>query len=186
MVLLYRNAFKSIDELSQTELRLAGLRIDPKTNIGSRVNYYNNIEIKNIKVKNSTSIQVKGLPENPRFSNFTWSPDQKKIALTNTTSNGVEVWVLDLQSKTLTQLTEALVNANLRDAINWFEDSKSLLVKMVLKDKKELINTKTAIPSGPTISVNKGKKAQNRTYQDLLKNKNDETLQKCNNLKFQI
>jgi len=174
MVLLYRNAFKSIDELSQTELRLAGLRIDPKTNIGSRVNYYNNIEIKNIKVKNSTSIQVKGLPENPRFSNFTWSPDQKKIALTNTTSNGVEVWVLDLQSKTLTQLTEALVNANLRDAINWFEDSKSLLVKMVLKDKKELINTKTAIPSGPTISVNKGKKAQNRTYQDLLKNKNDE------------
>ena len=174
MVLLYRNAFKSIDELSQTELRLAGLRIDPKTNIGSRVNYSNNIEIKNIKVKNSEPIQVKGLPENPRLSNFTWSPDYKKIALTNTTSNGVEVWVLDLQSKTLNKLTDATVNANLRDAINWFEDGKSLLVKMVMKDKKELINTKTAIPSGPTISVNKGKKAQNRTYQDLLKNKNDE------------
>ena len=174
MVLLYRNAFKSIDELSQTELRLAGLRIDPKTNIGSRVNYSNNIEIKNIKVKNSEPIQVKGLPENPRLSNFTRSPDYKKIALTNTTSNGVEVWVLDLQSKTLNKLTDATVNANLRDAINWFEDGKSLLVKMVMKDKKELINTKTAIPSGPTISVNKGKKAQNRTYQDLLKNKNDE------------
>ncbi len=45
---------------------------------------------------------------------------------------------------------------------------------MVSENRKPLINTKTAIPTGPTISVNDGKKAQNRTYQDLLKNKNDE------------
>ncbi len=62
MVLLYRNAFKSIEELSQEELRLAGLRIDPKTNIGSRVTYFNNVEIKNITVKNGKPTQVKGLP----------------------------------------------------------------------------------------------------------------------------
>jgi len=45
---------------------------------------------------------------------------------------------------------------------------------MISKNRKPLINTKTAVPTGPTISVNDGKKAQNRTYQDLLKNKNDE------------
>jgi len=174
MVLRYRDAFKSIAELSQEELRLAGLRIDPKTNIGSRVTYYNNIEIKNIKQTKSKPAQVKGLPQNARLSNFNWSPDQKKIALTNTTTEGVEIWVLDLPSNSMTKLTAATANANLRDVINWFEDSQSVLVKMVLKDKKGLINTKTAIPTGPTISVNKGKKAQNRTYQDLLKNKNDE------------
>jgi len=174
MVLLYRNAFKSIEELSQEELRLAGLRIDPKTNIGSRVTYFNNVEIKNLTVKNGKPTQVKGLPQNARLSNFNWSPDQKKIALTNTTTKGVEIWVLDLQSVTVSKLTEATVNANLRDMINWFEDSQSVLVKMVLKDKIGLINTKTAVPTGPTISINKGKKAQNRTYQDLLKNKNDE------------
>ena len=174
MVLRYRDAFKSIAELSQEELRLAGLRIDPKTNIGSRVTYYNNIEIKNIKLSKRKPAQVKGLPQNARLSNFNWSPDQKKIALTNTTTEGVEIWVLDLPSNTMTKLTAATANANLRDVINWFEDSQSVLVKMVLKDKKGLINTKTAIPTGPTISVNKGKKAQNRTYQDLLKNKNDE------------
>lgn len=174
MVLRYRDAFKSIAELSQEELRLAGLRIDPKTNIGSRVTYYNNIEIKNIKQTKSKPAQVKGLPQNARLSNFNWSPDQKKIALTNTTTEGVEIWVLDLPSNSMTKLTAATANANLRDVINWFEDCQSVLVKMVLKDKKGLINTKTAIPTGPTISVNKGKKAQNRTYQDLLKNKNDE------------
>ena len=47
-------------------------------------------------------------------------------------------------------------------------------MKKISKNRKPLINTKTAVPVGPTISVNDGKKAQNRTYQDLLKNKNDE------------
>ena len=48
------------------------------------------------------------------------------------------------------------------------------MVKIVSENRKPLINSKTAIPVGPTISTNDGKKAQNRTYQDLLKNKTDE------------
>jgi dipeptidyl aminopeptidase/acylaminoacyl peptidase len=66
------------------------------------------------------------------------------------------------------------VNANLRDVINWFEDSKSILVKMIPNTKQDIINTEESIPIGPIVSINDGKKAQNRTYQDLLKNKNDE------------
>ena len=45
MVLLYRNSYKSIEELSKEEMRLGGLRIDPKTNIGSRVTYINNVKL---------------------------------------------------------------------------------------------------------------------------------------------
>jgi dipeptidyl aminopeptidase/acylaminoacyl peptidase len=42
-------------------------------------------------------------------------------------------------------------------------------------NRKALIDTKEAVPTGPTISISEaGVKAQNRTYQDLLKNKNDE------------
>ncbi len=174
MVLLYRDAYKTIEELSKEELRLGGLRIDPKTNIGSRVTYFNNVKIKNIKQKNAAVKPVKGLPQNPCLTNFTWSPDQKKIALTNTASKGVEVWVLDLQSASVTKLTEARVNANLRDVINWFEDSQSLLVKLVSEGRKDLIDNDKVIPTGPTVSVSDGKKAQNRTYQDLLKGKIDE------------
>lgn len=174
MILLFRDAYKSIEELSQEELRLGGLRIDPKTNIGSRVTYFNNVKIKSLKKKGGKSIQVKGLPINPKLTNFRWSPDQKKLALTNTTTNGVELWVLDVATHTLSKVTDANINANIGGVINWFEDSKSLLIKMISDKRKPLINTKTAIPTGPTISVNDGKKAQNRTYQDLLKNKNDE------------
>ncbi|WP_349352890.1 prolyl oligopeptidase family serine peptidase [Flagellimonas sp. MMG031] len=172
MVLLYRDYYKTIAELSETELRLAGLRINPKTNIGSRTNYYNNVIIK--KIGDNEGTQVKGLPENPRLANFNWSPDQSKIAFTNTTIEGVEVMVLDLKSATVTAITKTNVNANMRDIINWFKDGESVLVKMLPEDRKPLINTDEAVPDGPTISTNDGKKAQNRTYQDLLKNPNDE------------
>jgi dipeptidyl aminopeptidase/acylaminoacyl peptidase len=172
MVMLYRDYYKSIEELSEKELRLAGLRINPKTNIGSRTNYYNNIKIKSPNGK--TVIQVSGLPENSRLANFSWSPDQSKIAVTNTTNNGVEIWVLDLKKAVVNKITDANVNANMRDVINWFKDGESLLIKMLPSKRKALINVSEAVPMGPTISSNDGKKAQNRTYQDLLKNPNDE------------
>ena len=53
MLFLYRDNYKSIEDLSAKELRLAGLRIDPATNIGSRVTYYNNVKIKNLKERNA-------------------------------------------------------------------------------------------------------------------------------------
>ena len=172
VILLYRDAYKSIAELSETEMRLAGLRINPKTNIGSRTNYYNNIKVKKALAKEAT--QVTGLPQDARLSNFNRSPNEKMIACLNTTSEGVEVWLLDIEQAIAKRITEATVNANLRDAINWFKDSKSLLVKMLQKNRKQLINVAEAIPEGPTVSVSDGEKAQNRTYQDLLKNPNDE------------
>src|SRR5690554_8226389 len=62
MILISRDAYGSIEDLSQEELRLGGLRIDPKTNIGSRVNYYNNLQVKNLKEKKAKVLQVKNLP----------------------------------------------------------------------------------------------------------------------------
>ncbi|MFS4417657.1 prolyl oligopeptidase family serine peptidase [Maribacter sp. 2307ULW6-5] len=172
MLFLYRNQYKTIAELSETELRLAGLRINPKTNIGSRTNYYNNIKIKG--KGDSKEVAVANLPEAARLANFAFSPDQTKIAATNTTDQGVEVWVVDLASATAKRLTAATVNANMGDVINWFRDGQSVLVKMLPKDRKPLLNITAAVPKGPVVSVNDGKKAQNRTYQDLLKNPNDE------------
>ncbi|GLX80672.1 alpha/beta hydrolase family protein [Thalassotalea eurytherma] len=172
MVLLSRDPYKSIDELSIKELRLAGLRIDPKTNIGSRVTYFNDIEIQKVGKKQKSA--VKGLPDKPRLANFVWSPNQKYIAMTHTTSVGVELWLLDVAKSKARQLTQGTLNANMGNPIDWMQDNASLLVKMIPSDRKALINAEAAVPVGPTISVSDGKKAQNRTYQDLLKNKNDE------------
>jgi dipeptidyl aminopeptidase/acylaminoacyl peptidase len=172
MVMLSRNMYKSIEELSQEELRLAGLRIDPKVNIGSRVTYFNNIQIKQVKSGNTKVIT--GLPAKPRLANFRWSPDQTKMAFTNTTEKGVELWVMDVAKGASSRLTEPNLNSNLGRPFQWNKDGQSLLVKIISSKRQPLIDTKNVVPSGPTISVNDGKKAQNRTYQDLLKNSNDE------------
>jgi dipeptidyl aminopeptidase/acylaminoacyl peptidase len=174
MILLYRDAYKSIDELSRKEMRLAGLRIDPATNIGSRTTYFNNMRIKHIGGDDQTDKQISGLPAKTKITGFRWSPDYSKIAFTNTSEKGVELWVVDIASASAKKLTDAVVNANMRDAINWFSNSKSILINLLPADKSMLIDTENTVPSGPTISVSDGKKAQNRTYQDLLKNVNDE------------
>jgi len=62
MLLLFRDGYKSIADLSRKELRLAGLRIDPKTNIGSRVRYYNNVKIRFLEGKNQDPQEIAGLP----------------------------------------------------------------------------------------------------------------------------
>lgn len=172
VILLYRNAFKTIAELSEQELRLGGLRINPKTNIGSRTNYYNNIELKDAYAKEVKT--VKGLPDNARLANFRWSPNEKMMSFTHTTTTGAEAWVLDIANAEAKKLTDATLNANMGSPVSWFADSKALLVKMLPSDREGLINTAEAVPNGPTISVSSGAKAQNRTYQDLLKNPNDE------------
>lgn len=172
IVLLYRSQYKSIAELSETELRLAGLRINPVTNIGSRNGYYYNITL--MKVGNPEEIQVSGLPENPQLANTSWSPDQSKMAFTNTTETGVELWVLDIATATCKKLTDATLNANIGRPYEWYESNDKLLVSFLPDDRKPLIDKSTAIPTGPRVSVSDGSKAQNRTYQDLLKDKADE------------
>ena len=174
MVCIYRDAFKTIKELSEKEMRLAGLRINPKTNIGSRTNYYKDIKIANLRRKKTILRKVRGLPTESRLANFIWSPDQTSIAFTNTTFHGVELWVLNVSGGVVKKLTDANVNANLGDAVNWYQDGKSLLVKLVPGNREEITDSENVIPIGPRISSNDGKKAQNRTYQDLLKNRIDE------------
>lgn len=172
IVFMYRNTYKTLAEISEEEMRLGGLRINPKINISSTITYVNNLKYRKFNDKNL--LPIKGLPENPRLANFAWSPDETKMAFTHTTPSGVEVWVVDLTTLTAKRLTEARANANLGNPITWFKDGHALLVRMLSKDKPELIDTKTTLPSGPIVTKSDGTIAQNRTYQDLLKNKIDE------------
>lgn len=172
MLLLYRDNYKTMKELSEPEMRLGGLRINPKTNIGSRVTYYKNIKLHT--VANKSTYDIKGLPKAPRLSNFKWSKNQSKMAFTHTGENGVELWYVDLNERKARQLTEGIINANMRDAINWFNNDNSILIKVVAANRKKLIPSQDILPTGPTVSVSDGAKAQNRTYQDLLKNPIDE------------
>ncbi len=173
MLLSYRSTYKTLEDLNVEEMRLGGLRIDVNTNISSTVTYITNLKVR--KVKDKAETQVKGLPTNPRITNLVSSPDQSKYAFTNTVANGIELWVLDVKTAQATKLTEANLNANLGNPITWLKDNNSLLVRTIPTNRKALIDTKKNVPTGPIISVSEeGVVSQNRTYQDLLKNKTDE------------
>ena len=169
--LSYRSRYKTINELSETELRLAGLRINPVTNINSRETFSEKITFFDLKTSKEKSIA--GLPAKGRFSNQSWNKSQSKFAVTNTTDKGVELWVIDVKNQSATKVYEDKLNANLGRPFSWVSDSE-LIVNVIPASKKTLIDTKDAIATGPTVSVADGKEAQNRTYQDLLKNKTDE------------
>lgn len=172
MLLTYRNTYKTLDDLNQEEMRLGGLRINPITNISSTVTYINNIKVRRIKDKNE--IQVAGLPQNPKLSNLSWSPDETKVAFSNTTQTGVELWLLDVALAKATKLTDATLNANLGSPFSWYRNGQAILAKMLLKNRPALIDMKKDLPKGPIVSNSEGKVSSNRTFQDLLKNKTDE------------
>ncbi|WP_291120086.1 prolyl oligopeptidase family serine peptidase [Flavobacterium sp. UBA6135] len=172
MILSYRNTYKTLDELSQEEMRLGGLRINPITNISSTVTYINNVKIR--KVSDKVETQVTGLPDNPKISNYAMSPDEKKMAFSHTTATGVELWVIDLTTAKATKITEANLNANMGSPYSWFKDSEHLLVRVLPKNRPALLDEKKNLPAGPIVSVGDGSVSQNRTYQDLLKNPMDE------------
>ena len=172
MIFTYQNTYKTIEDLNQEELQLGGLRINPKTNISSSVTYINNLKIRKIQEQNT--VQVKGLPDNPRITYLTWSPDDKKLAFTNTTDKSVELWVLDVLTATASIVSSKPLNANLGKPFSWYKDNEHLLVLMIPESRPALTDAKKGVPSGPIISNSDGAKAPNRTYPDMLKNKTDE------------
>ena len=172
MLFYYRDAFKSLSDLTQPEFRLAGLRINPRTNISSTINFYTNVKYK--KINDKEVQQIANLPDEARIAYPSYSPDETKLAFTNITSSGVELWVVDLKTLEATKLTNAVLNANSGSPYSWFSNSKSLLAKMLPEDRKELISSEEAIPIGPIVTTSDGQISQNRTYQDLLKNRTDE------------
>ena len=172
MILTYRDTYNSLEALNQQEMRLAGLRINPVTNTSTEVQYSNNIKVR--KLSQSEEIQVSGLPVNPQIANMQPSPDEMYVAFTITTPKGVELWVLDVFAATAKRISGPIINCNIDNPISWLKDSKSILARVLPSDRGEILNEKMNLPAGPIISVSEGRESQNRTYQDLLKNRQDE------------
>ena len=174
MVLSYRSTYKTLMDLNEEEIGLAGVRINPAANIGASVRYYNNLKVRKVNETDKEPLQVAGLPDNPRIANVVWSPDETKAAFTHTVSDGVELWILHIAEARAMRLTPPVLNGNLGNPVNWFRDSKYLLARVLPANRPPLTDTKKNIPISPLISTSDGEKAQNRTYQDLLKNPTDE------------
>jgi dipeptidyl aminopeptidase/acylaminoacyl peptidase len=173
MLMLKPSGLPSIDELSQMEYGLAGLRINPITNGPSRAAFYSAITLKS--TSDATEFNFSGLPDELKLSNLTWSPDETKIAFAHTSSKGIELWIADLKTQQAKRLGEDYINGIYAKSFIWRPDGKAILAQCVIKDSEKLIGIEKNAP-GPIIQENTGKSSPSRTYQDLLKNVSDEKM----------
>ncbi|MEZ5042146.1 MAG: prolyl oligopeptidase family serine peptidase [Saprospiraceae bacterium] len=174
IMLMENPGYPSIEQLAQEELRLAGLRINPRTNSASRSNSYVGLKLKNIGT--GKEFALKGLPDQLEIENASWSPDGQKMAFTNTTATGLELWVVDVKTQTAKALTGPIIN----DAMNglpfdWLSDNTTIIAKTILENRGA-VPTPPLVPAGPIVQQTSGKEAPVRTYQDLLKSPFHEAL----------
>ncbi|MDG2341802.1 MAG: prolyl oligopeptidase family serine peptidase [Cytophagales bacterium] len=167
-LVLFRDGYQSIDELAKDELRIAGTRLDPVRYTSSRMTYYKSFSLIDIKSGDNISVDF---PLNGKFSFFRWSPNEEKIAYTNTTDKGVELWVLDIKSKTSQKVSDRYINDILNSPFQWYNSNDEILVSLRSNIKEPNISS---VPTGPIIQETTDQNAPSRTYQDLIKNKNDE------------
>lgn len=172
MLLAQSTRYPSIAELSEPMLRLAGLRINPKTNARHMAGRIVGLTLKTIPDGKETKITV---PPNASLNPPLWSPNGKQFAVTNVTSSGVELWIGDAATAGLRKIPAVKINAAYGEAVQWMPDSKTLLVQTIPAGRGTA-PVASAVPIGPTIQENYGKAAPAMTFQDLLKNPHDEKL----------
>ncbi|PKP49180.1 MAG: S9 family peptidase [Bacteroidetes bacterium HGW-Bacteroidetes-11] len=173
MVMLQRQTFKTLEEMAADEVKLAGLRINPATNGPARANFTYGISITDIATGNSPVIT--GLPEKLKISDFSFSPDETKIAFTNTVPTGIELWTLDLQTGVAMRITSPVLNGSMGMPYTWLPASDGFLV-LIIPQGRQTLGTTKEMPIGPAVQETSGRKAPVRTYQDLLRNPADEIL----------
>ncbi|TNF39411.1 MAG: S9 family peptidase [Bacteroidetes bacterium] len=171
MLLLYRPGLPSIADLSQPELRLAGIRFDPATNGPSRGQSVNRITA--MKTDGTVIGDLKGLPADPRLGSVSWSDDSKRFAFTNTTDDKIELWVADAETMTARKIDEGL-NGLFRRTMEWLPDGSLVYLRTPADRGKAPVASK--VPVGPAIQESAGVRGESRTFQDLLKTIDDERI----------
>jgi dipeptidyl aminopeptidase/acylaminoacyl peptidase len=175
IMLMHRPNLPPITELAEEELRLAGTRIKPATNGPSRGWSANGLTL--LQVDDQTRQEIAGLPDpaDTRISNLSWSPDGSRISFLNTTSTGIELWVVEVADREARRIIGPRLNLAAGNRPRWLSDNRRIVCALVEGDRGPAPE-KNQAPAGPTTQENLGKTAPARTYQDLLKNAHDEAL----------
>jgi dipeptidyl aminopeptidase/acylaminoacyl peptidase len=167
-----RLANPPIADLAQPMLRLAGLRINPAINGRHHPPRIVHLRLYYALGNEQADVTV---PRNAYLSIPEWSPDSQHFAFTNTTANGIELWVGQIGTYTAAAVPKVKISAILGDDVQWMPDGKTLLVQTVPATRGNP-PAEPKSPEGPIIQESDGKRAPVRTYEDLLQNVHDEDL----------
>jgi dipeptidyl aminopeptidase/acylaminoacyl peptidase len=176
MALAQPMIYPAISDLAEPMLRLAGVRVNPRTNAErSYINYWTALTIKRIPDGAESPV---ALPAGVRrLGPIQWNAAGTMFAFTNEAADGVELWVVEAAAQKVRQIAGLRVNPLLGSAVQWMPDQKTLLVKTISADRGAP-PAAPAVPPGPKIQESLGVSAASSTYEarDLLKSSHDADL----------
>lgn len=171
------SALPSIADLAQPELRLAGLRFNPKTNGPSRGRYVTALSLKAL--PDGAEKSVEGLPAGAKIRFVSWAPDARHVSFVNVSDApadaGLTLWIVDVASAQARHVPGLKLNGIFGRPCEWLADSRSLICKAVPKGRGAA-PTRNEVPTGPVIQENLGRVTPGPTFEDLLKNPEDEAI----------
>ena len=163
IALLERASMPTIAELSQPFYRLAGVRINPRTNAPHRGQRYRNLTLKVIADSSERKVT---LPPSPVIEWIGFSADGKRFAFTNMRENGVELWIGDTATGQAKSITPAQLNSVFGEPCSFIGDGNSLLCAFINSNRGPAPQAPAA-PTGPNIQESRGVVASVPTVQDM-------------------
>jgi len=159
--------------------RLAGARINPRTNGPHRASGLpgtgiNSIVLKKIEGGAETTVTM---PPQARISHVKFSPDGAHLAILQTKDTGIELWIANTATGTAQAVVTGSdrINATGGDPCDWLHDNVTMVCELVPANRGAA-PVEPMVPPGPTVHENYGKAAPAPTYEDLLKNPYDDAL----------
>jgi len=172
----------AISVVAQPELKLAGMRINPRTYSSSQFSFGTDLCL--LDIATQKEIPLAGLPDGLRIADLSWAPDQRHLAFSHIAhadeaggAAGVELWLLDVAARAVRKLSAQPLSAVYGRGFWWLPDSQGLLLQLKPAGLGQA-PLASGIPSGPSGQDSQpGAGArQLRTYPDLLKNEEDALL----------
>lgn len=163
MVLAQPMDYPSIADLAEPVLKLAGVRINPRTNNErSYLFYWTGLEVRDISGGRQRRV---ALPDTARrIGRPRWNADGTMFAFTCETRDRLELWVADAAEAKATRVENASLNPLLGAGLQWLPDQRSLLVKLVPQGRG-LPPPEPPAPAGPRVMEGSGVAAASSTYE---------------------
>lgn len=163
-----------LEDLAGNEVRIGGVRMDPKTFSETRESWGDRLEL--LDVASGTVKKVVGLPEKGQVKHIHWSQSGRTVAFTVTIPNqGTWIYTIDATQAepSAKRFCERRVNAIYGNPFAFIDDN-TILFKGVPENIGEM--PKKGLSFWPIVQENHESKKSIRTYQDMLSSPYDEDL----------
>jgi dipeptidyl aminopeptidase/acylaminoacyl peptidase len=171
-LMLERPVLPPISEVAASELRLAGVRINPRTNAQSRGESYSALIVQPIGRGETRRLII---PWKAEISSAMWAPGGQRVAYTLIQDGGVSLWVADAASGATRMLSGPVLNGAFGNPCQWLPSGSGLICYRIPSNRTADAPSQPA-PLGPATQEPGGGAAPNPTYEDLLKSAEDEAL----------